>query len=75
MVAMLTADDVAGILKLSRRSAYTVMRSMPHTEKPLRVTERALAEWVDRRTVYPGQAGRQARTTDKRTRLERRTDR
>ena len=76
MVAMLTADDVAGILKLSRRSAYTVMRGMPHTEKPLRVTERALTEWVERRTIYPTQTGRKARTTDgTRTKIERRTDR
>lgn len=74
MVAMLTADDVAVALKVSRRSAYTVMRAMPHMERPLRVTERALAEWVDHRTVYPTEAGRKARTTE-RTRIERRSDR
>lgn len=74
MTEMLTADDVAGIMKLSRRSAYRIMREIPHTERPLRVTSHALSEWVDRRTIYPAQEERRARTTDTRHRIERRRD-
>lgn len=50
---MLTADDVAAVMRVSRRTAYTYMRQMPHTESPLRVTEEALQAFIDGRTVAP----------------------
>lgn len=40
-------------MSISKRSAYTVMHSIPHMESPLRVTERALKDYVESRMVYP----------------------
>ena len=42
MDKLLTPDDVAGILHVSRRTAYTIMHQMPHLEKPFRVSEAGL---------------------------------
>ena len=55
---MLTADDVAEIMRVTRRTAYTYMRKMPHTESPLRVAEEDLAVWIEGRTVAPKAAGK-----------------
>ena len=52
MKALLTVDDVAAILKVSRRTAYGYMMQMPHMERPRRVTEGALEGWINGRTVY-----------------------
>lgn len=55
---MLTADDVAAVMRVSRRTAYTYIRQMPHTEKPLRVDEEDFHAWIDGRTVAPAAAGK-----------------
>lgn len=53
MDKLLTVDDVAGILQVSRRTAYTYMRQMVHMERPMRVTEKALAGWITGRMTAP----------------------
>ena len=58
MPNMLTADDVAAIMRVTRRTAYTYMRKMPHTESPLRVAEEDLAAWIEGRTVSPLAGGK-----------------
>jgi len=58
MRKMLTADDVAAVMRVSRRTAYTYMRQMPHTENPLRVDEDDLHAWIDGRTVAPAASGK-----------------
>lgn len=40
-------------MSISKRSAYTVMHRIPHMDSPLRVTERALREYIESKTVYP----------------------
>ena len=50
---LLKVDDVAAILQVSRRTAYDYMAQMIHLEKPLRVTEAALREWLTARTAPP----------------------
>ena len=50
---MYTPDDVAEILQVKRRTAYTYIQEMEHTENPLRVTEEALQAFIDGRTVAP----------------------
>ena len=58
MERLLSPDQVAEIMSISKRSAYTVMNRMPHMEQPLRVTERALREYIESRMVYPIQMKR-----------------
>lgn len=53
MERLLSPDQVAEIMSISKRSAYTVMYRMPHMEQPLRVTERALREYIESKMVYP----------------------
>lgn len=53
MVKLLSADDVAAILKVSKRTAYNLMLDMPHLEKPRRVSEWALTDWLNSKTVEP----------------------
>ena len=50
---MLAPDDVAAILQVSRRTAYTIMHQMPHLEKPFRVSEAGLRAWLYERTRQP----------------------
>lgn len=50
---LLSPEDVADIMSISKRSAYTVMHRIPHMDSPLRVTERALREYINERMVYP----------------------
>lgn len=48
--------NVQGIMDrygCSRQTAARYMRAMEHMEKPLMVTERALAAWEKSRTVRP----------------------
>ena len=53
MDKLLTVDDVAGILRVSRRTAYNYMGQMIHMTQPLRVTETSLRQWISGRTVDP----------------------
>ena len=53
MDKLLTPDDVAEILRISRRTAYTIMHQMPHLEKPFRVSESGLRAWLYERTRQP----------------------
>ena len=50
---LLSPEDVADIMSISKRSAYTVMHRIPHMDSPLRATERALREYIESKTVYP----------------------
>ena len=66
MERMLTVDDVARILVVSRRTAYAKMKEFPHMEKPFRCTEAALRAFIAGNTVYPvmsvGKAGKRKYT-------------
>jgi hypothetical protein len=53
MEKLLTPDEVAAILRVSRRTAYRIMHQMPHLETPFRVAETGLRAWVAGRTVSP----------------------
>ena len=53
MDKLLTPDDVANILRVSRRTAYRIMHQMPHMETPFRVAETGLRAWIAWRTVAP----------------------
>ena len=53
MEKLLTPDDVAAILRVSRRTAYRIMHQMPHIETPFRVAETGLRAWIAGRTVAP----------------------
>ena len=53
MDKLLTPDDVAAILQVSRRTAYTIMHQMPHLERPFRVSESGLRAWLAERTAQP----------------------
>lgn len=55
MEKMLSADDVAEALQVSRRTAYTIMHQMEHLPRPFRVTEGALRGWLAERTLGPGE--------------------
>lgn len=53
MERLLSPDQVAEIMSISKRSAYDHMNRMPHMSSPLRVTERALREYIESKMVYP----------------------
>jgi hypothetical protein len=53
MDKLLTPDEVAEILRVSRRTAYRIMHQMPHIETPFRVAETGLRAWIAGRTVSP----------------------
>lgn len=53
MDKLLTPDDVAQVLQISRRTAYRIMHQMPHIETPFRVTESGLRAWLYERTRQP----------------------
>lgn len=53
MDRLLTVDDVAEILRVSRRTAYGKMKQMIHLPSPLRVTETALRGWIAEQMVDP----------------------
>ena len=53
MDKLLTPDDVAAILQVSRRTAYTIMHQIPHLERPFRVSEAGLRAWLYERTAQP----------------------
>ena len=53
MEKLLTPDEVAEVLRVSRRTAYRIMHQMPHIETPFRVAESGLRAWLAGRTVDP----------------------
>ena len=53
MDKLLTVSDIAARYKVCEATARNYMRQMIHMEKPLMVTERALATWESERTVDP----------------------
>ena len=53
MDKLLTPDEVAEVLRVSRRTAYRIMHQMPHLETPFRVAETGLRAWIAGRTVAP----------------------
>lgn len=53
MDKLLTPDEVAEVLRVSRRTAYRIMHQMPHMETPFRVAETGLRAWIAGRTVAP----------------------
>ena len=53
MDKLLTPDEVAEVLRVSRRTAYRIMHQMPHMETPFRVAETGLRAWIAGRTVSP----------------------
>lgn len=53
MDKLLTPDDVAQALQVCRRTAYTYMGQMIHLDKPRRVSEYSLREWMRDRTAGP----------------------
>ena len=55
MEKLLTPDDVATILQVSKRTAYTIMHQMPHMERPCRVSELGLRSWIDKQTRTVGE--------------------
>ena len=53
---MLSVKDVMEILRVGKSKAYNIMNlEIEHLQSPLRVSERALNEWIKRNTVYPVQ--------------------
>ena len=55
MEKLLTPADVASILSVSKRTAYSLMKGMARIERPLRVTEGSLREWLADREITPGE--------------------
>ena len=53
MDKLLTPDEVAEVLRVSKRTAYRIMHQMPHMETPFRVAETGLRAWIAGRTVAP----------------------
>ena len=54
MIEVYTVKEVCALFGWKDpRTARKVMREMPHTEKPLTVTERALKAWMHSKTVPP----------------------
>lgn len=72
MERLLTADDVAMVLKTSRRSAYRHMHDMAHLETPFRVTETALRAWIAKKTTIPYTDRKTPRRPVKTAEIERR---
>lgn len=58
MEKLLSPDDVAAILQVSRRTAYTIMHQIPHLERPFRVSEAGLRAWLYERTAQPEDRGK-----------------
>lgn len=53
MDQLLTADDVAEILQVSRKTAYKIMHQMTHLEQPFRVSNGALLAWMSEKAKGP----------------------
>jgi predicted DNA-binding transcriptional regulator AlpA len=52
--------QVMELLGVSKSRAYEIFDQMPCLQRPLRVSERALKEWIAQNTKYPAIAGRKA---------------
>ena len=55
MERLVSVQDIMQRYQCSRQTAARSMRSMEHMEKPLMVTEKALAAWEKGRTVRPAE--------------------
>ena len=57
----LTVKQVAEIMHCSLKTAYNMIYTkMPYLQWPLRVSERALKQYIEDNTVYPARARRRA---------------
>jgi hypothetical protein len=54
----MTADDVAEVLGVSKRTAYTYIAQMEHIDRPRRATARGFQAWIRARTVDPETSGK-----------------
>ena len=59
MERLVSVEDIMERYSCSRQTAARYMRSMEHMEKPLMVTQQALAAWEKSRTVRPAEMIRQ----------------
>ena len=59
MERLVSVEDIMARYQCSRQTAARYMRAMEHMEKPLMVTEKALAAWEKSRTVRPAEVIRQ----------------
>lgn len=59
MERLVSVEDIMQRYQCSRQTAARYMRAMEHMEKPLMVTEKALAAWEKSRTVRPAEVIRQ----------------
>lgn len=55
MEKLLCVKEIMERYQCNPATARKRMREMPHMEKPLLVTEKAVAEWEYSKTVYPGE--------------------
>ena len=53
MHRLLNVHDIMERYQCSANTARSRMRMMPHMEKPLMVSERAVMDWEAGRTVFP----------------------
>lgn len=53
MERFLSPAQVAEQLSISKSQAYNIVHQMPYLKSPLRVSEMALKDWIERNTVYP----------------------
>ena len=53
MERYLSPAQVAEQLAISKRKAYDIIYSVPHIASPVRISERALKDWIEQNTVYP----------------------
>lgn len=54
MTKLLTVKDIAERYNCSEKTARRYIQRMDHMEKPLRVTEQAVEQWENERTVWIG---------------------
>lgn len=52
--------QVMELLSVSKSRAYQIFEQMPCLQRPLRVSERELKDWIARNTKYPVITGRKA---------------
>lgn len=62
----MTADDVAEVLGVSKRTAYTYIAQMEHIDSPRRATARGFQAWIRARTVDPAMQGKGKQKTRQR---------
>lgn len=49
----LSPAEIAERLSISKRQAYNILYQVPHIERPLRASERAVKEWIEKHLIYP----------------------